>query len=83
MPRSESELLASADDDILVRLGIGSEDQLAETGFASASAKFVKVENVLSKLFKLYNREIEESKSTTELEWLMSQIQAQNSNKVK
>lgn len=56
---------------------------MAEVGFASTSAKFVKVENVLSKLFRLYNREIEDSKSTTELEWLMSLMQDQNSNKVK
>lgn len=74
VPRSESELLAGANSDILMQLGIG-ESQLAEPGFASTSAKFLRIESVLAKLFRLYNKEREEAVAgTTELEWLMARM---------
>lgn len=55
-------------------MGIGSEEQLAESGFASAFCKYAKIENVILKLFKIYSLDKQDDVEQEEINWLADAI---------
>lgn len=81
--RSQSEAIAISQgiigepSDVFMRLGIGNDEQLAEAGFASAQCRYLRVEQVLTKLFQVYNREKDEQKGgSAESNWLCETLWA-------